>query len=82
MQAAPPTETNVFCLAYTHVFYASFSVGSSAAESMSSVFNLGWMENDVNPTFSQIYSAFVLSIAISLSNRESSCLLIAEWALE
>ena len=46
-QASPPTETDVFCL-YTHRFYPSIFVGSSAAESMSTVFCLGRMENDVN----------------------------------
>ena len=47
-EAAPPTETDMFCLAYTHVFYPSVSVGSSALEAMSTVFHLGRMENDVN----------------------------------
>ena len=50
-QVAHPTENDAFCLACTHVFCSSVSVGSSAAESMSTVFRLGWMENDVNPYF-------------------------------
>ena len=28
----PPTETDVFCQAYTQVYFSSVSVGSSAAE--------------------------------------------------
>ena len=33
---------------YLCVFYLSFSVGSPAAESMFTVFHLGWTENDIN----------------------------------
>ena len=47
--AALSTKTDLSCLAHTHVFYTSVSVGSSDAESMPTVFYLGRMENDVDP---------------------------------
>ena len=50
-QAASPTAANLFCLAHIHVFYPRVSVGSSAAESISTVFLPGRIENDVNPKF-------------------------------
>ena len=43
--AAPLTDMDAFCLACTHVFYASASVGGSAEESMSTVLHLGRIEN-------------------------------------
>ena len=43
MQAALPSKTDVFSLPYPPV-----SVGGPAVESMSTIFHLGRMENDVN----------------------------------
>ena len=87
----PPSETDAFCLAYTHVFYPLVSVGSSATESMSTVFRLGRMENDVVPYFPvnpfsfclmYCYLSLSLFISLSISEWESSCFLIAEWISE
>ena len=49
--AATPTRIDALCLAYTHVFYPSVSVGSSVAGSLSTVFHIGRTENDVNLFF-------------------------------
>ena len=46
----------VLCSVDSCVFFPSVSVGSSAAESMSTVFHLGRMENDVNLYFLYINS--------------------------
>ena len=47
-QSNPPTGTDMCCLAYTNVFFWSVGVGSSAAQSMSTVVHLWRMENDAN----------------------------------
>ena len=44
-------ETDVFCQNYAHMCHSSVSVRSSTAESLSTVFHVGQMENDVNPHF-------------------------------
>ena len=78
-QAAPPDQNRcVLSNIYSCVFYPSLSDGSSAAESMSTVFYLGRMENDVNLYFLPKSLCFVISTAISPSSWESSCTRIAE----
>ena len=81
MQAAD-RKRYVLSSVYSCVFNPSVSVSSSAAESMSTVVHLGQMENDVNLSFLQIHSVFVLTTALSLSDSEFPCTLIAEWILE
>ena len=52
-QAAAPTETNVFCLAYNHVcsIHRFLSVFQLRSQCVPFSFHLGRMENDVNLYF-------------------------------
>ena len=82
-QAAPPTETDVCCLGYTHVCSIHWFLSVVQLRSQCLQFPIwdGWKTMYIF-TFSQIHSASVLSTAISLSNWESPCSLIAEWISE
>ena len=71
---SPDRDRCVLSSIYSCVFYPSVSVGSSAAESMSTIFHLGRMENDVslyflpNPFyFCPIYCYISLLLRISVS---------------
>ena len=66
-EAAPPTETDFFSSIYSSVFYLSVSVGSPAAESLSTISHLGRMENDVNLFFLSNPFCFRLIYSVYLS---------------
>ena len=82
-QAAPAAETDVCCLACTHVclFHRLLSIVHLQSQCLPFPILDGWKKMWII-TFSQNQSASVLSTAISLSNWESPCALIADWIWE